>query len=81
MLKKKKIADDPLTYRLFEVLPTLAPIWLGEIWELRPEWWKWEARFGGSTGEGPLEAGINKIIQCAQRSDYIRGVKKRGMRT
>lgn len=83
MLKKKKISDKPLAYRMFEVLPTLSPIRLGEVTELRhPEdWWKWEARFGGGSGEGPLEHCINKIIYIAQRSDYIRGVKKRGMRT
>lgn len=81
MLKKKKISDSPLTYRLFEVLPTLSPIRLGEVHEVRPEWWRWASRFGGGSGEGRLEDCINKIIFIAQRSDYIAGVKKRGMRT
>ena len=81
MLKKKKISDAPLTYRLYEVLPTLEPIRLGEIEEIRLEHWRWTSRFGGNSGEGPLEFGINKIIVCAQRSECIQKVKKKGMRT
>lgn len=80
MLKKKKISDKPLTYRMYEHLPTLSPIRLGEVIEVRPDHWRWESRWGGGRGEGPLEYCINKIIRSAQRTDFIKAVKKRGMR-
>lgn len=81
MLQKKKICDKPLTYRLFEKLHTIDAIWLGDIVELRPEWWKWTSRFGGSQGEAPIEVAITKVIKIASKSELIAAVKKRGMRT
>ena len=81
MLKKKKVSNNPPTYRLFEHLPTLKPIFLGEVSQVGPDqrctWW---SRWGANRGEGPMEHCINKVIIAASKSDFIRGVKKRGMR-
>jgi hypothetical protein len=80
MLKKKKISAEPETYQLFEVLPTLDPIFLGLVTHKRDELWQWESRWGFCRGEADCHTAINMVAIAASKTDYIRGVKKRGMR-
>lgn len=82
MIKKKKISDAPLTYQIFEDLPTLDPIPLGTVVYIRDELWAWDSRWGANRGDNvPLEIAMKLIHTCAARSDFFRAVKKRGMRT
>lgn len=82
MLKKKKVCEDPETYRLFEDLPTLDPVYLGTVTAQRShdDVWRWESALGGNCGSDTMERCITKVILCAQRSDLVKAIKKRGMR-
>jgi hypothetical protein len=81
MFRKRKIKDDPLTYKFFETLgPNQDPLYLGSMVEKRDGIFRWESAFGASSGEGPPDVCMNHIQTCARESEALIVIKTMGMR-
>lgn len=83
MFKKRLISDDPLTYKFFEQVPKLPPLYLGQITHVRDTaeglpWFRWESAFGACSGEGPDDVAINAIQTAAMKSMAVQDMKIKG---